>query len=291
MGLGGVLAGAPRVAEACSPSCPATMLPKNRSSVPANTKIWVFDGWIVKNIVSNQFAEVCGGDSEPHLETEDGQPVPWTLQRFGDAIAFTPDELLTVGSRYVVRIACPGDGLQDVTFEVAAPADTEAPGAPSMQLGGVVQETDDCWDQTYREVGVSGGAPLYLIDVRPASASDWALASGLGGGVTNSLSKLGRAACGRGHWGNVEGPASVRIAAMDLAGNRSEWTEPVEVTFEAPEKSAGKVARRLLDCACTTGAPKPPSPWWIALLAVVRRRRAAEADARNTSPSCAASRS
>lgn len=271
VGLASGVAGLPSVVNACSPKCNPDVLPDSETKdVPANTKIWVLGGAMPRAIVRGRFARTCGTKSEPELQTEDGTLVPWTMERVTGGVAFTPDTPLQIGRRYVIKLECPQENFGDVDFEVTAPADSTPPDTPRLSLGGFVDEADDCWKLTYRRVSVAGGDALVQVDVA-FSDGNW----GAAGGITDSLSQLGHAGCGRGYWTPELRSAAVRIAAIDLAGNRSPWSEE---TVVSPVGGLTGAARRWLGCNCRAARGEDGRARWLALalLVLVRRRSAGQ---------------
>lgn len=263
----------PRVTRACSPKCIESKILPNKATqqVPANTRIW-FLGYLGKAIANNGFAESCESDQPPRLESDSGEVIATTLTRTGDAAFLTPLEPLTEGEAYVVRVSCLPFEVQDTTFEVTAPVDVTAPAVPTVRTGTLFRESDECFNLAYRNIEASGGDPLYFVDLHADAVLDGTYGENVAvEGVTDELTKLGHTGCDPGYWPDAARTHRFRFAAVDLAGNRSEWTEPMSVTREGlPVASA---------CNCSIERRERRGLAWASLVlgvVLLRRRRTAD---------------
>lgn len=221
--VGALLSLTPKPAWAGSCSClapSAQILPSNGwQEVPVNTKTWVLR------------AQHCG---IPSLATRGGTEVLTTHSRLdADVLVLTPEHPLEAGEQYEVH--CPEGKVS--SFTVADGQDWSAPSTPKFAVGDRVSVTSegfgDCGDMDYATLRVDHDGALLVLASQAETQEEGLTGKGLldawGGDDRVTVGDPG--ACGTPNWDFLaDGPLrGARLAAVDLAGNVSGWSEATHV--------------------------------------------------------------
>jgi MYXO-CTERM domain-containing protein len=244
---------------------PASIHPNQDDiDVPANTRIWIHESPAALELGAIE------GECTPVLRTSGGEEVPHELTQIGapSLALLTPQQPLSVGATYELELPCISSGTEPspVTFKVARGPDLEAPAVPDVQVGQWFEGVEG--DFGFGRLLVTSDEPTVLVDVGPGSQIEGSVDDGT---VTDVFSIpdrvpfVGVQTCRLTNWQptSEDDSVDVRVAAVDLAGNVSAWSEPVSVQVES-------------GCGCVAGG-QPPTWRWSLLLGVFvglgRRRR------------------
>ena len=259
--LAAVLVAAPRSADACSCmfGSPIVLPADGATGVPLDTRVWVGSQWNTDDGTGE------AGFAETELLGPDGARVPGSMtgivSRQDGLSVFTPDAPLAPNTRYTVRVEA--GGLES-TFTTGEARSAGAPGVPEAEVLETEvdpnREESACGPVAVALLRVRHDGVLALADREGSATYDPARADGSVTGLTEEDTfSLGTSLCLH-TWPEADEGASteVRFAAVDLAGNFSGWSAPVEVDLGG--------------CGCGA-APGGAGLLGLVALARLRRRR------------------
>ena len=260
-----VLIATPAQTSALSCRYPGSVRPgPDDVGVPVNTRIWINDvfagsWWEHEDFEACPLPRLFGDDgSEPELEIA---PIPddGSLPR---VLVLTPTQPLKIGTEYTLEFECLGHYamLTERTFVVSSPADHESPVVPVLDSYAVEHQRGD-FETHHADLMIDSEEPFILLDRDETSSFDPQTYAGALTDmfdIDNRSPYVGQGACLWRNWNAERGSqTSIRLAAMDLAGNISEWSEPEPID---------------LGCGCSSSAAD--GGWgWLFVPLFLRRRR------------------
>ncbi len=192
----------------------------------------------------------------------DGTPIAFEVASLGDFVVLVPKESLAPSNRYTAGVV----GRPGVAFRTGEGPDSTPPAVPEiLEVGeGEVSTGTSCGDEAYVPMVVRSEEGFLLLDLGAASAFDPVTLAGAVDEVQPGGERvyfwIGEAACAAPNAKPGE-TVRVRFAALDGAGNLSDWTASRRI--EVPDYG----------CGCRSAGPGDLGLLAFGLVALALRRR------------------
>lgn len=219
-------------------------LPEFDEPIPLDGRIWI------PRHLSSELPFQLRDEADGIIDLSRGRLVskPDRSGNVVEILVYTPVEDLHSGVWSFGLVDDDGEWNESAVVDVLDEVDTEPPGVPQLTEEpepaiGRYDAYKGGWSYSTR-LWVEDPPHLLLADLRGESElyeTDSLFGRLTAIGVNGNVS-LGRTACGDGNWEGGDEAAEVRLGALDLAGNFSGWSEPIELEIVA-------------GCGCQEGGP------------------------------------